>query len=824
MTNILQITEILKGLSKEVLLQQVQNPGAVDTYLIISELDRRKRMEDAYRADVEEAETTVADDVISGASPQQPPLPMGPQAMMQGRPPQMMQGRPPPQMMQGPPPQMMQGRMPPQAQQGIRALPQRQMSPGVPPQMQALARAVPPPMARQAVPPMMMEQGGVVRMAKGGRVKSIEEVIESLTDEDKDRIARVVDQETGDDVKGIFAVTAVIINRLRDGKWGDSVKEVLEAKQQFEPVGKAGHDVDKLLPASGWTRYFVSGALFDGRSFNAANPVGGSLNFENPTLTAKRGTISKSLKDFYDSQGNLTTPLTPDKVDIGGNVFFTAGDKPLTEEEAAISAVPTAQPPVQLAEQPIVSPDETLMAVDWLNRIEEAVPLSGTWLPPQFMSGATTGATGGLPQVAASGTSIGQAGGIGEKVLQGAIDLGGAGRRLVGRLGLPVPERFKEETVLSGSPDAPPSTVQPLVPELAGIQTGRFSEAAPINDVIYRKNMEQQRAADKEAFKRIYAEKVGGLPFVGGYKIADPIPDPPNLQLALSQSERPLVAASTPPGFAPPDMGEAYARTVAFGGPGSWRQGALRNMAAGKPGALDDATVDDAAGIPSAASALLAGQKERDQQNLWEFLARAGFGTAAAAQLPGATALGSLGRGGLEGMKGLAASRAAGAKEDLARATLELQAAALKRKPDAYQRFEEDILASHKESPHWKRWFEDVDGKPGNPLPGAREAIRKAWGAGSAQSPYAASKASLQTYHQWVRSLAGKRVERRLKDLYGDDPDKVKKELLKEYKKELEQIRAATGVAPQTAAGVHTTIRDPNSGDIVAAPRQVYPF
>ena len=65
--NIIQISERLKDAPDSFLLREVQSPtGAVPSYLVISELTRRKRMRDA--APQQKPQTTVAEDVASEAS------------------------------------------------------------------------------------------------------------------------------------------------------------------------------------------------------------------------------------------------------------------------------------------------------------------------------------------------------------------------------------------------------------------------------------------------------------------------------------------------------------------------------------------------------------------------------------------------------------------------------------------------------------------------------------------------------------------------------------------------------------------------------------
>jgi hypothetical protein len=57
----------------------------------------------------------------------------------------------------------------------------------------------------------------------------------------RDAIARVAYAEAGNQGdSGLAAVVYTILNRLQDGRWGDTIDSVLNARAQFEPVLRAG--------------------------------------------------------------------------------------------------------------------------------------------------------------------------------------------------------------------------------------------------------------------------------------------------------------------------------------------------------------------------------------------------------------------------------------------------------------------------------------------------------------------------------------------------------------------------------------------------------
>ena len=107
MTNILQMQEILKSVPYQRLMQEMQQPtGRAPQYLVMTEIQRRKKVRDEYQGQVQDQQTTVAEDMVIGRAPQQPPIAPA------GMPPQMSQGMPPqmqPPMPAAQPPMNMEG-------------------------------------------------------------------------------------------------------------------------------------------------------------------------------------------------------------------------------------------------------------------------------------------------------------------------------------------------------------------------------------------------------------------------------------------------------------------------------------------------------------------------------------------------------------------------------------------------------------------------------------------------------------------------------------------------------------------------------------------
>ncbi|RDU38353.1 cell wall hydrolase [Neobacillus piezotolerans] len=91
----------------------------------------------------------------------------------------------------------------------------------------------------------------------------------SLSAEEKDLLARLVHAEAkGEPFKGKVAVAEVVLNRVQNAKFPDSVKEVIYQKRQFDPVSNgeinkpAGPDAKKAVDEAIRTDKKVTNALF----------------------------------------------------------------------------------------------------------------------------------------------------------------------------------------------------------------------------------------------------------------------------------------------------------------------------------------------------------------------------------------------------------------------------------------------------------------------------------------------------------------------------------------------------------------------------------
>lgn len=118
----------------------------------------------------------------------------------------------------------------------------------------------------------------------------------------REAIARVAYAEAanqGD--SGLAGVVYTILNRLQDGRWGDSVDAVLNARSQFEPVMRAGGDWRGLPPVSAAAQARIDTILNLALDDRLPDLTHGARFFQNPTIVAGRargGRVSAGLVNF----------------------------------------------------------------------------------------------------------------------------------------------------------------------------------------------------------------------------------------------------------------------------------------------------------------------------------------------------------------------------------------------------------------------------------------------------------------------------------------------------------------------------------------------
>src|SRR5271156_4373201 len=140
--------------------------------------------------------------------------------------------------------------------------------------------------------------------------------------EAREGIARVSFAEAGNQGdSGLAGVVYTILNRLADGRWGDTIDSGLNARDQFEPVLRAGGDWRRLAPVSPAQQVRIDTILnlaLDGRLPDLTN---GARYFQNPAIVAARaraGVVSPSLVNFGGE---------PPSAVIGAHSFYAGGGR-----------------------------------------------------------------------------------------------------------------------------------------------------------------------------------------------------------------------------------------------------------------------------------------------------------------------------------------------------------------------------------------------------------------------------------------------------------------------------------------------------------------
>src|SRR5262249_4486058 len=153
------------------------------------------------------------------------------------------------------------------------------------------------------------------------------EVIAHFDAEDRDYMIRtIVFEADGEPEEGKIAVAYVILNRIKSGGWGDSIKDVVTSPWQFEPWMTKRDEMEKLSP--GDPRYRDAAQIADAvLAGQMPDPTAGAMYFLNPTVVRERR--GGSLPSWAQGEGQP----------IGHHTFYRP-DESVMLERAALSTGP----------------------------------------------------------------------------------------------------------------------------------------------------------------------------------------------------------------------------------------------------------------------------------------------------------------------------------------------------------------------------------------------------------------------------------------------------------------------------------------------------
>ena len=148
------------------------------------------------------------------------------------------------------------------------------------------------------------------------------EVIPRFDAEDRDFMIRtIVFEAAGESEEGKIAVAYVILNRIKNGGWGDSIKDVVTSPWQFEPWMTKRAEMEKLSPDD--PSYKDAARIADGVLVgHMPDPTAGAMYFLNPTMVRERR--GGSLPSWAEGEGQP----------IGRHIFYRP-DEGLLERATA---------------------------------------------------------------------------------------------------------------------------------------------------------------------------------------------------------------------------------------------------------------------------------------------------------------------------------------------------------------------------------------------------------------------------------------------------------------------------------------------------------
>ena len=140
----------------------------------------------------------------------------------------------------------------------------------------------------------------------------LSQTIPSFDAEDRDYMIRTIAFEASDESdEGKAAVAHVILNRVKCGGWGSSIKDVVTQPGQFEPWMTRRAELEKLSLDD--PRYRDAAQIADAvLTGQTPDPTAGATYFLNPAVVRQRR--SGSLPSWVQGEGQS----------IGEHIFFVA--------------------------------------------------------------------------------------------------------------------------------------------------------------------------------------------------------------------------------------------------------------------------------------------------------------------------------------------------------------------------------------------------------------------------------------------------------------------------------------------------------------------
>ena len=152
--------------------------------------------------------------------------------------------------------------------------------------------------------------------------------VANFDSENRDYMIRTIAFEaSGESDEGKAAVAYVILNRVKSGVWGDSIKDVVTHPWQFEPWMTRRKEMEKLSRDDPSYQHAaqIADAVLTGQM---ADPTAGATYFLNSNLVERRG---GSLPEWARGEGQQIgghTFYAPERLTLRGQTLRASGDAP----------------------------------------------------------------------------------------------------------------------------------------------------------------------------------------------------------------------------------------------------------------------------------------------------------------------------------------------------------------------------------------------------------------------------------------------------------------------------------------------------------------